>query len=1443
VRARAEWVLRWILEKLKDGAEAGVQARANPRAWCLLDWMIYLLPTSPCATQLRDAGFLGVLEQVLQENFEKDGTVQPVPNQKDGSVQPGSNLREKTLRDSSESSETVQEDRTVSRKRKRPSSGTTPSKKQAIQSDGLEKLFTAIAQVVASICAKARSRGVGEDLMHTEHMRMTLRTESAQAARILKYWLMAVRRFLSAASQSGNAPPNALLDLSAVMEIWELRNIESDDSTGASADQFSTECLIPVLLLYDGLQNRADQANLDQDADSVHQRTIQGLERLLARHLFVPSRAAFLTTRANKTPKKTDAEPEAIEALASNLEPLGAKLLQAAQIHDTSSPIPPYFLSLFASVPLLLDMAIRFSPLRTAKSRSAEQPWIQRVFVSLAHCVGCPLKAPEFPVPEASLHALEKALGVLTLRNVTIDIGVLKDLFRFYSGVRSFSKQAGPVHWSLIAALVKLNPDMFVPRTSSSTSTPDGGVEDITTLLFDQITRTQSEREEIAAGYSFSLQDQVAADAFKGDVIISIIIPIMSAFARNRDLLGFIQRWDVQLCLQAIDSNSGIFELKRSVWVGHNMIVEMGRLFEQTLAQRQKLKLFRDHVERIIPPKRSQLRPDISDQEKEHFAKATSSAVILQMMLTSIDSDETTELLEPQLLILFSHVTELLQNDEGAVITNPADRWFTLCRLLNILWPIHFHASRQAQEHVLRPIFETALKEIYTSQAKIDEPDFDLSTRGPVLLFLLCVCDHLRTVSGWEELLAETIPGIIDGLTSNDLLGLSDNLCTEYVQLLEYLEPDKRESQLKSLLTKVSVLGDENRHQFVSVLSQSLFCSASTGLRDAYAGALVTALGEFPKPSIPLAIVETALVQIRPSALSRERREVALDSITEILTSKPQNVDLFLSVMVTLMEVPNATAKVSSNGSALFDIAASVHDKNLESPDTLQLFQELVRLTLGHILPNKDQTQNKQYFEKFESKLASITKKPKHCYPARLAILKATVLVPKADALLPVDQYVAFLAGCLSNADPSVENYVVDAFNEIPLSVLEQDADLLEVAQASIRSWLVTKLDLESLSNLSDEIFATAPMETWIRVQTLMARYQLYPDAAWFLQLSTKILKQTMAVVKEREHLNSVLISVNDVISGLSIVDKLDLIHPLLQAENKDSNDPWHRILPVLISSLDDRLLDEAEQKQQQLSILPKLSNLASKTSSIAVFSACFDTIDTILTSKHSLTSQHSLEALLTTLVKLTSRNSPFLPSTHASQIYTRLCETARYILLLHRSRLGGRFHLLLPLLQNLLFCLFIPNAGRVSILPPWLKPTTSATTPIRLSPTNASSFTRLLSTLCSPTHSSVAKAHHRPGTASTSTRTTLNDPVKAAREYASHYIYPFLGSFCRFTLNGRLEPGVRDKLMLGLWECVGVARLDREALDALFAGLDKGSRDVWRGVWEEYCRVNGREG
>ncbi|KAF2734087.1 hypothetical protein EJ04DRAFT_467218 [Polyplosphaeria fusca] len=1412
VRARADWVLRWILDKWKDST-----ARANPRTWKLLVWTIEILPTSRCAIQLRDAKFLGILEETLRENCERA----PVPLNRHHS-QDGS--------DSSES-ETARENRMLSRKRKRPSpGGSTPLKRRAIDSSGFTELFIAVAMAMTAMKDKSDARRTNEDSINAEHMKMALRTESWQAARLLKFWLSSIHSVLDAETGASILlqSPDKCLTLSNALLIWELRDIEPQDDSGASVEQFSTECLTETVTLYNALQGNS-MSETSQAEDNAR----SNLERTLARHLFLPAKAAFFA----EFPAQSTTLRRAT-SLASSLQPLRAKIEQAAEILDQQS-LPSAFLPFFHAIPLLFELAIRQSPFRSPKIKSIETRWIQAVFVAFAECAGCPLEEPAYPVPSLSIGALTELLRILEHERIDINTGVLRDIFWYHSGFKFPVKQERIVHWSLIAALAGLDPDLFLaiarPEQLASAILPN----DLAGFLFDEISATNADvlrltwTDPVATLFPRPAQlDRQSDDRnlnLRDKIIWSIIIPILSAFARNRDLEGFLRRWDIQLCNAGYSSSNPPTDVQSDLWMDCTLIKAVGKLFEPSLTTTQIKKLFERHAACV------QMKEDTegsSETESPSSSKSRSSAVIIHAMLEGIRLDEVVECLRPRLLSLLKFYGTAIQNEEFQANSNLGITWKTLSQLLSILWPTDLHASVIIQEGTIKNIMQQAMLDLSSHRKKRSQQPLDSRSRVGALLFLLAACDHLRTVSHWDDLVREAVRKALKSFSSSkfeseELGKIIEIFCTEYPQLLEHLKPDAREKSLHELQAKIFKYADPgSRAQIATALSQYIFSNGGAEVREGYAAALLAGFDTIDDDKCSDSTTTIALLHIHPIALSRSRREAAIDKVTDLLLCGPRDVDVLLSIINNLMQVSNATSKVSSNPKVLFKICDRLKEANLESSSTLQGLQDLVRSTLRQILLNETQTQNKQYLEAIRSKLLSIAKKPRKCSTHTLAVFRAVVLEQGNSQLLPLITYIGLLVSCVNNEAIFID-HLLEAFNELSSTILSQRGNDMSSELTSLAKSITSSVSLDDIIDSTESIRASRiPWPTLLRMHALLGIYPLYPNVTWFLQLSVRLLQEQTTPKDE----DSIFNTMRQVFTHLDQSERLSLASQLLS--NEGTQQAQFRALTALISAFDDSMPDDVELKQQQLAIVPKLCGILAKCSSVPSLNALLDTVDTILNHKSSLLSQHSVEAIIATLVGLTSRNSAPLPTGMGSAIYSRLSQTSRLLLLLQRSRLGGRFHLLLPLLQNLLLCLFIPNAGRGAARPAWLK---SSLTPV--TPANASQYARLLSTLCSPPPSAVSKLHQRHN----NTKDSLNDPVKAAKERASQYLYPLLGAFCRFLLNGRLDPLVREKLMPGIWETISVASMDRDALDSMFAGLDKSSKDVWKGVWEEHTKTQGK--
>ncbi|CAO2655369.1 Nn.00g104330.m01.CDS01 [Neocucurbitaria sp. VM-36] len=1437
VRARAEWVLRWVLEKLKEETDAGKTTRGNATAWKLLDWMMHVLPVSRSAPHLRDAGFPSILERTLLENFDKDSNLLSA-----------STSEEVRMKDASEPSETIREETQPSRKRKRGTVDTTPLKRAALASTHREQLFHVVSSAVASIVTLATASSKSDDTTQSELMKMVLRTESAQASRILRFWCTAVHQIIITSTVL-EPDMHRYLDLSLALEIWQLRIVDSKDEAGASADDFSAECLVPILMLLDCLRTarRSDPA---LSSSTAINRATQAIDKLLARHLFAPSRAAFFADTTSEAANPGSKVREA-KALASYLEPLRARLLQAAQIEDAGDSLPAELASLFNAVPYLLDLAIRTSPSRTPKGRLAEKPWIQAAFRSLAECAGCSLNAPPKDVTrQTAVNALAGAIRTLQLHSVSIDSETLLNLFWYHCGVKYPEHREKEVHWSLIASLIELDPLVFVTEPKNNLKTTQKQQTDLAEIIFDQISVVEFKGAGFADDALLGNADvekdhnpvgHPASHRTGRTVILGqIIVPLMSAFARSRNLLGFLRRWDHQLVRSyRHDNRKALKERTDPIWEDRAINKALVGLFEQSLTQGQIATLIQEHAKRMVDLGKgleTESKEDVNVKRLAAYKNSASSAVLIPAMLQSIQSDETIDSLKSHLHSLLLSYATWVQVDRYSLHSRLAFSWFTLCQLLSKLWPVELHSSVGMQKELIYPLVEQATKDMSLARKDQYGRRVDSLTRAAAMLFLLDACDHLQTVPGSESLIQTSLSKIMQSLSSSRLepkeyAKMIGFFCADFVTLFGHLDADACGESLKTLLLRLSKFENEDSSLIVSSLSQSIIEEGNSALKNAYYTALLEILSENTKGRQHEMVIK-AFLHTQPSAFPRGKREATLDRLTELLTLQPHATTDLLSVMAHLMVVPNATTKLCIDGGIIFRIADELHKQGQASPAALQLFQQLVQSTLGHIIPNQDQAQNNSFLDEFAGMLNSITKVAKQCSAARLSIMRATILVQKQIELLDMERYVELLQQCLVDEgnDTAPLEHVLDAFNEIPTSVLGKAGCLAET-QAWLRKWVKDNSELDSYISSSGQS-PTELASYVVRLHKTVARFQLYPSAKWLIELTLRLLQERIASGN-----SPIFETLKDTLASLSTQEQLGLIPILTDVVNPHDRAASYRILNDLITTWDDRVEEDAGLKQKQLALLPRICVLLADSSDHEAFNALLSSINTILNDKPSFASQYSIECVLSVLVKLTSRSSPALAAQHAPEIFSRLCETSRLILLVHRGRLGGRFHLLLPLLQGLLFCLFIPNASRSGALPTWLR-TITGTDPVRLTPANSNQYSRLLSTLCNPPQSSITRAHHYQSSRKSK---DLNDPVKAARERASHFLYPLLASFCRFQLNGRLEAGVREKLMVGIYEVIGTASLHKEALDAMFAGLGRSERDVWRGLWGEWEGVHGR--
>lgn len=269
----------------------------------------------------------------------------------------------------------------------------------------------------------------------------------------------------------------------------------------------------------------------------------------------------------------------------------------------------------------------------------------------------------------------------------------------------------------------------------------------------------------------------------------------------------------------------------------------------------------------------------------------------------------------------------------------------------------------------------------------------------------------------------------------------------------------------------------------------------------------------------------------------------------------------------------------------------------------------------------------------------------------------------------------------------------------------------------------------------------------------------------------------------------------------------------------------------MLLSTLENQPASHDEKHPGNL--LGSLCRLAEGTPTGQYVHAVFDCVLIIVREKPWLTSQYGVDTLLATATTVTRRLESWVEAREPSSIYLRLCEVANTLISLHRTKLGGRYHILMQLLQNLLSCLFASEGGSHFAG----SASSASATESRLDREHSAAYARLLSTLCSPTMSSASgrRGAHK-------SQAALVDPTKKAKAYAGEYVRFVIMEYVHCTLQGRLvAEGMREALMPGIWAAMEAC--GEEGLRNTSVALDASGRAILRGLVAEWRRERGGGG
>lgn len=232
---REEWVLRWLLKKLKGPTDISNEYRNNSRSWILLRILFMRIPIRSLAFTLSENDFIGLLRDSLVGLDFSSGHASPY-DQVEYNSKAGSPLKRKPDSDSSKPI------------RKRTRTDGPIAKTKSEEESSHHDTFLAIIESVNTIIKLTELIPQSKDVLKAQ-LKLVLRGSAETSAIIMgkacSYAQSTINRMKDVTTTS--FPRRLHTSLVSVLEIWTLRSDHHENGSTAS----SNVCSFFHILTYD----------------------------------------------------------------------------------------------------------------------------------------------------------------------------------------------------------------------------------------------------------------------------------------------------------------------------------------------------------------------------------------------------------------------------------------------------------------------------------------------------------------------------------------------------------------------------------------------------------------------------------------------------------------------------------------------------------------------------------------------------------------------------------------------------------------------------------------------------------------------------------------------------------------------------------------------------------------------------------------------------------------------------------------------------------------------------------------------------------------------------------------------------------------------------------------------------------------------------------------
>ncbi|KAK9777677.1 putative Nucleolar 27S pre-rRNA processing Urb2/Npa2 C-terminal domain-containing protein [Seiridium cardinale] len=885
------------------------------------------------------------------------------------------------------------------------------------------------------------------------------------------------------------------------------------------------------------------------------------------------------------------------------------------------------------------------------------------------------------------------------------------------------------------------------------------------------------------------------------DTVEDIINPLMEAFAKARDLTGFVKKWHSQLA-QLLGMQASV---QSSPWCDRRAREQYANLMEGSLSVQQ--------VVTLVDWLQAQ-----ADDDKGAFL------VILDAVCLGARNEAYITALNSRLLsIVVQDITTLAQ--EPALLasrwrlTSIAASWSSTDEVNRIWGNVKGDLSSLLSDGSL---LDPATFEAFDCCSKFCLANFpdgkELNgTLTMAITFLNRIVAEVKDsgdvakLTNYLDLTFRDFPALgkasKGGTQINTLIGT----------LYKSLESDAAKNPQKGLLACIFKQdGVEDEEELIDNLIQPLLSTLGS-----------TDVCGWTSPSSESTI--TALLTFPPEVFSKDRRKRLMSSWkkwkTEIDAHALTNARFYKLVLRLLIGV--MAQPTFYDDMAFEDVA---HLPLISSSETLRLVDRLAQLMISQVMNNAESsTSYRQQMLRYVQEL-DVNEVNDPSMP--LVLLKSIVIslkgsTSKAKQAVDIEQVTETLREVISHSISELSSKLKKpgklAKDEESLLLLDltlraaaEIGDSLSNNPIKLSSKVVTRLQSAGEALTSEGVPAG-----W-RLQTFLAYNQEVPDAMVLLRQ----MSQSYSVSPDSQ---SVTAFVDAVTRGQEATAKLGLLYEALKdvAAWKSPCVPYMivaRIIETIQVSSPLFIVVEGDKTFDLASAQTVLGrSLTSKATSLEQFKNTARVVELLLDKHANSMTQVNVEQTLAVISTVCSGDGPRLGDPElgvAGEIFDTLYRLAAIVIKRHRLRLEGHHHLLVTALQVLLRVLLANPADSKQtsssfLFPPWLD--------TRLKARHGAKFTRLLTLVCEPSAASVARGKHN----------SLDSATDAVKRSAGQHMFWVIALYIKLQLEGDVSRDMRKELATGINSILTIT--PESSRRVLSEAVDESGRVIFRTLFSEW--------